>query len=98
NRAELIGFRLAIFLHDGTEELVCRSPFVGTLGQSRGSAIRRQMMHASLVLLIGGAAMVWAGSATAQEVDWAKVDAALGRKAAVSGDVHRYGFLRTDLA
>ena len=55
-------------------------------------------MHASLVLLIGGAAMVWAGSATAQEVDWAKVDAALGRKAAVSGDVHRYGFPRTDLA
>ena len=55
-------------------------------------------MHASLVLLIGGTAMVWAGSATAQEVDWAKVDAALGRKAAVSGDVHRYGFPRTDLA
>ena len=55
-------------------------------------------MHASLVLLIGGAAMVWTGSATAQEVDWAKVDAALGRKAAVSGDVHRYGFPRTDLA
>jgi hypothetical protein len=35
--------------------------------------------------------------ATAQEVDWQKVDGALGRKAAVSGDVHRYGFPRTDL-
>jgi hypothetical protein len=34
---------------------------------------------------------------TAQEVDWQKVDGALGRKAAVSGDVHRYGFPRTDL-
>jgi hypothetical protein len=36
-------------------------------------------------------------SAHAQEVDWQKVDEALGRKPAVSGDVHRYGFPRTDL-
>jgi len=35
--------------------------------------------------------------ASAQEVDWQKVDDAFGRKAAVSGDVHRYGFPRTDL-
>jgi len=39
-----------------------------------------------------------AGIARAEEVDWSKVDAALGRKAAaVGGDVHRYGFPRTDL-
>ncbi len=37
-------------------------------------------------------------SAHAQEVDWQKVDAVLGRKPAVSGDVHRYGFPRTDLS
>lgn len=38
-------------------------------------------------------------AATAQEIDWQKVDDAFGRKpAAVSGDVHRYGFPRTDLA
>jgi hypothetical protein len=36
-------------------------------------------------------------SASAQAVDWDKVDAALGRKATVAGDVHRYGFPRTDL-
>ena len=36
-------------------------------------------------------------SASAQAVNWDKVDAALGRKAAVTGDVHRYGFPRTDL-
>src|SRR5215208_8114400 len=36
-------------------------------------------------------------SAHAQEVDWQKVDDALGRKPAVSGEVHRYGFPRTDL-
>ena len=36
-------------------------------------------------------------SAHAQEIDWQKVDDALGRKPAVSGEVHRYGFPRTDL-
>src|ERR1700722_7808734 len=35
--------------------------------------------------------------AQAQEVDWKKVDEVLGRAAAVGGDVHRYGFPRTDL-
>jgi hypothetical protein len=38
-----------------------------------------------------------ANAATAQEIDWKKVDEAIGRSAAVSGDVHRYGFPRTDL-
>ena len=37
------------------------------------------------------------GSAHAQDVDWQKVDETLGRKPAVSGDVHRYAFPRTDL-
>ena len=36
--------------------------------------------------------------AHAQEIDWANVDETLGRKAAVSGDVHRYGFPRSDLS
>jgi hypothetical protein len=35
--------------------------------------------------------------ANAQAIDWQKVDDALNRKPAVSGDVHRYGFPRTDL-
>src|ERR1700752_3016639 len=37
-------------------------------------------------------------AAHSQEIDWQKVDETLGRKAAVSGDVHRYGFPRTDLS
>jgi Domain of Unknown Function (DUF1259) len=37
-------------------------------------------------------------SAHAQDVDWQKVDDILGRKPAVSADVHRYGFPRTDLS
>src|SRR5258707_15269498 len=48
-------------------------------------------------LIAAGFAGILATAANAQEVDWAKVDAALGRKAAVTGDVHRYGFPRTDL-
>lgn len=35
--------------------------------------------------------------ANAQDIDWQKVDNALNRKPTVSGDVHRYGFPRTDL-
>jgi len=48
-------------------------------------------------LLLGGTVLAFAGSASAQEIDWSKVDEAFGRKPAVSGDVHRYGFPRTDL-
>jgi len=33
----------------------------------------------------------------ASEIDWKKVDAALGKTAAVSGEVHRYGLPRSDL-
>jgi Domain of Unknown Function (DUF1259) len=42
-------------------------------------------------------AMFAATAAYAQEIDWKKVDEAIGRSGAVSGDVHRYGFPRTDL-
>jgi len=45
-----------------------------------------------------GAALLAATAARAQEIDWQKVDDAFGRKpAVVAGDVHRYGFPRTDL-
>jgi hypothetical protein len=37
-------------------------------------------------------------AARSQEIDWQKIDEAFGRRAAVSGDVHRYGFPRTDLS
>jgi hypothetical protein len=51
------------------------------------------------VLLLGSVlAAAFASIAHAQEIDWQKVDAAFGRKPAVSGDVHRYGFPRTDLS
>ena len=38
------------------------------------------------------------GAANAQEIDWKKVDEAIGRNAAVvAGEIHRYAFPRTDL-
>jgi hypothetical protein len=37
-------------------------------------------------------------SARAQDMDWQKVNDTLGRKPAISGDVHRYGFPRSDLS
>jgi len=48
-------------------------------------------------LVAAAALALGVASASAQTIDWGKVDAALGRKAAVTGDVHRYGFPRTDL-
>src|SRR5436190_23999812 len=50
------------------------------------------------VQLLAICAMATIGTAaSAQEIDWKKVDEALGRTAAVSGDAHRYGFPRSDL-
>src|SRR5262245_18778213 len=37
-------------------------------------------------------------AAGAQEINWQQVDEVFGRKAAVSGEVHRYGFPRSDLS
>src|SRR6266853_2542446 len=54
-------------------------------------------MRAVKLLLAICATATIATAANAQGIDWQKVDAALGRTAAVGGDVHRYGFPRTDL-
>jgi hypothetical protein len=53
-------------------------------------------MRVLLQLLIGGILLA-AAPARSQEIDWQKVDDAFGRKATVTGDVHRYGFPRSDL-
>src|SRR5216110_1036514 len=54
-------------------------------------------MKIRLWLVASGFASSFAVGASAQEIDWQKVDDAFGRKPVVSGDVHRYGFPRTDL-
>jgi hypothetical protein len=48
-------------------------------------------------IIAAGLIAVGTGAAAAQDIDWNAVDAALGRKAAVAGDTHRYAFPRTDL-
>jgi hypothetical protein len=49
-------------------------------------------------LVIIGAICASISLANAQAIDWQKVDDAFGRKpAVVAGEVHRYGFPRTDL-
>jgi hypothetical protein len=56
-------------------------------------------MRISLSLMASIFSASFSTMAISQEIDWQKVDDAFGRKpAAVSGDVHRYGFPRTDLA
>jgi Domain of Unknown Function (DUF1259) len=57
-----------------------------------------KMMRFAHVFVIG-AGLIAATAAKSQDVDWSKIDEAIGRKAAVvSGDVHRYGFPRSDLS
>ncbi len=55
-------------------------------------------MRKTFLAIISLLAALPFSAALAQEIEWQKVDDALGRKGAVSGDVHRYGFPRSDLA
>src|SRR6185503_19226161 len=57
----------------------------------RSVSIRLAQSALALTLVLGGAAQ-------AEDIDWKKVDAALGKTgAALAGGVHRYGLPRTDL-
>jgi hypothetical protein len=49
------------------------------------------------LITICGLAVPFVTTVNAQEIDWKKVDDAIGRSAAVANDVHRYNFPRTDL-
>jgi hypothetical protein len=53
--------------------------------------IKRSLFLCAVAVVIGGAAH-------AEDIDWKKVDAAIGGPAMVSGQVHRYGFPRNDLS
>jgi Domain of Unknown Function (DUF1259) len=55
------------------------------------------MMRVVQIVAACGVVLSSAAAAHAQGIDWSKVDAAFGRSAAVSGEIHRYGFPRTDL-
>jgi len=55
-------------------------------------------MRNTFLLVTSIVAAFFSTAAAAQEIDWQQVDDVFGRKAAVSGDVHRYGFPRSDLS
>ena len=54
------------------------------------------MKHLFTLLVLGGVVLVPMPSG-ASEVDWKKVETAIGKTATVSGEVHRYGLPRSDL-
>ena len=54
-------------------------------------------MRAVQLLTTWAVALAIAAAANAQEIDWKKVDATMGRTATVSGEAHRWGFPRSDL-
>ena len=54
-------------------------------------------MKRNLALFTLAAAIAFPAFSNAAEIDWNKVDAAIGKTATVSGDVHRYGLPRSDL-
>ncbi|MBR0688367.1 DUF1259 domain-containing protein [Bradyrhizobium manausense] len=62
----------------------------------------RTLCHAVLLLAavlgLASPAAQFVSPARAEDVNWQAIDQALGRKAAVSDDVHRYGFPRSDLS
>src|ERR1700721_3097710 len=51
-----------------------------------------------LLGLLIAAGVTISSTARAEDIVWSKVDDAMGRSAAVTQDVHRYGFPRTDLS
>lgn len=54
-------------------------------------------MRAAILAFFGGLILASSTFANDQGIDWSKVDSILGRKPAISDDVHRYGFPRSDL-
>src|SRR5262249_58171275 len=67
-------------------------------GVVEGMYPKEKMMQLVRSLVIVGAICASTSMVSAQAIDWQKVDDVFGRKpAAVAGDVHRYGFARTDL-
>jgi len=54
-------------------------------------------MRYALPVPVFAIAFLMSGQLLAADIDWAKVDAALGKTASVQGEVHRYGIPRSDL-
>jgi hypothetical protein len=73
------------------------SPEYRVLRSKHHGAQKEKAMKNRLTLLMLGAALLLCAPARAADIDWKKVDAALGKNATVSDEVHRYGLPRSDL-
>jgi hypothetical protein len=78
--------------------LVLVEQFASGRGRGALSPERKETIMRAPTILVAAALALAATPAAAQQIDWGKVDAAFGRKATVSEDVHRYGFPRSDLS
>jgi hypothetical protein len=68
---------------------------VGAVG---GALTHKEVTMRAILATLVAATLSTTTAVHAQDIDWQKVDTVFGRKpAAVAGDVHRYGFPRTDL-
>lgn len=54
-------------------------------------------MRTVFSVLVPAVTLMLCGVASGQEIDWKKVDTALGKTGTVQGGVHRYGLPRSDL-
>src|SRR3984957_11849821 len=55
-------------------------------------------MHRFAALVVGVTGMAWSFGASAADIDWSKVDQALGKPGTSQpGDVHKFGLPRSDL-
>jgi hypothetical protein len=75
----------------------CIAGFLLCAVQNDSGRKKEKIMKHPLTLFALGAALLLSLPAHAADIDWKKVDAALGKTAAVSGEVHRYGLPRSDL-
>src|SRR6266700_4235261 len=75
-------------VHRGVSALCGPERFGTQKGESHETSPHRIRAGRSAVAIVTG---------HAADIDWKKVDAALGKTAAVSGEVHRYGLPRSDL-
>ena len=78
--------------------IVCSSKFPRDTGRNRATSPHRRFVMRAVFHFCSVATFISGSADRLTAIDWQKVDAAFGRKPAISDDVHRYGFPRTDLS
>jgi hypothetical protein len=86
--------------HRRADRLPDHSAHLGARSLKRRQPLseKETTMRSTFAIMIAGPMLAATLPASAADIDWTKVDHALGRSgAAMPGDVHRYGFPRSDL-